>query len=138
MFYLDIIFFQADTVNPFDSSGRNGFYRQLALSDSRQNLCSLDSVASSSDVINRLSEEIVDLKRERILLKQQLEEKDRIIKQMKDKVPRRNDVLGDAKWQLPPTGKKVKSDKKSEKINVATQTERVCIKREISMKLLNY
>ncbi|XP_065567692.1 uncharacterized protein LOC136031809 isoform X3 [Artemia franciscana] len=122
---LRTVLMQADTVNPFDSSGRNGFYRQLALSDSRQNLCSLDSVASSSDVINRLSEEIVDLKRERILLKQQLEEKDRIIKQMKDKVPRRNDVLGDAKWQLPPTGKKVKSDKKSEKINVATQTERI-------------
>ncbi|KAK7069331.1 hypothetical protein SK128_014468 [Halocaridina rubra] len=75
----------ADTMNPFDANLRNSLYLSLATADTSIGCVNGDKDLSTPNVVE-VSQENVDLKRQVVLLQQQLEDKDRTIRLLQQQI----------------------------------------------------
>lgn len=98
---------EAETLNPFESSLKNGLLHQLVHAD--------ESGEDDDGRTRNPGEEVVDLKRQMVLMKQQMEEKDRTIQLMQLQMMKYERVSED-------TGE---NGQPADMCNAATQTERI-------------
>ena len=98
---------EAETLNPFESSLKNGLLNQLVHAD--------ESSGDDDGRTRNADEEVVDLKRQMVLMKQQMEEKDRTIQLMQVQMMKYERVSDDA----------TENGQPADMCNAATQTERI-------------
>ncbi|XP_034245217.1 uncharacterized protein LOC117647543 isoform X2 [Thrips palmi] len=98
---------EAETLNPFESSLKNGLLHQLVHAD--------DSGEDSEGRVRNPDEEVVDLKRQMVLMKQQMEEKDRTIQLMQVQMMKYERISDDV----------TENGQPADMCNAATQTERM-------------
>ncbi|KAK4326209.1 hypothetical protein Pmani_003243 [Petrolisthes manimaculis] len=111
----------ADTINPFDTNMRNSLYLSLGSSGGSE---VAGRVAGEKDslgqTVTEISHENVDLRRQVVLLQQQLEEKDRTIRLLQQQLSQ--------SLQLSPaptsTGTTTDNPEATRSLNAATQTDR--------------
>lgn len=97
---------EAETLNPFESSLKNGLLHHLVHAD--------ESAEDDGERTRNADEEVVDLKRQMVLMKQQMEEKDRTIQLMQVQMMK-YERIEDSNENGQPT----------DMCNAATQTERI-------------
>ncbi|KAK3911296.1 Serine-rich coiled-coil domain-containing protein 1 [Frankliniella fusca] len=97
---------EAETLNPFESSLKNGLLHQLVHADES---------GDDDGKARNPGEEVVDLKRQMVLMKQQMEEKDRTIQLMQLQMMKYERVSEDSGENGQP----------ADMCNAATQTERI-------------
>lgn len=110
LFKLKRILQTTDTINPFDANLRNSLYWSLASSDPP---CGVSGEGDKDTVsVTQVTQENADLRRQVVLLQQQLEEKDRTIRLLQQQMTKY-------------TSSSPQPAEQNEVINAATQTERV-------------
>ncbi|XP_076064705.1 uncharacterized protein LOC143038891 isoform X3 [Oratosquilla oratoria] len=110
LFKLKRILQTTDTINPFDANLRNSLYWSLASSDPP---CGVSGEGDKDTIsATQVTQENADLRRQVVLLQQQLEEKDRTIRLLQQQMTKY-------------TSSSPQPAELNEVINAATQTERV-------------
>ncbi|XP_068222349.1 LOW QUALITY PROTEIN: serine-rich adhesin for platelets-like [Palaemon carinicauda] len=126
----------AETINPFDANLRNSLYLSLAGSDSTLSspgVVNGDKDCPSAPSVNELSQENTDLRRQVVLLQQQLQERDRTIRLLQQQLAQNIESQQQQQQQQPQTGPSagvaengvgVEAATCNGRVNAATQTDR--------------
>lgn len=109
----------ADTINPFHANIKNAMYLSLG-SDSSGNVT---PTGDREPALNQVAQENIDLKRQVVLLQQQLDDRDRTIRLLQQQLQQQQATVNSQTVATSPTASRDGS-RGSERTNAATQTER--------------